>query len=87
VKGLRLRRSFGIFAKKRSASSMDMSGTSAIDRLEAHLERLAVVSRALARLARHVHVGQEVHLDLDLAVALHVSQRPPRTLNENRPGL
>ena len=38
--------------------------------LEAHLERLAVVARALARLARHVHVGQEVHLDLDLPVAL-----------------
>ena len=38
--------------------------------LEAHLERLAVVARALARLARHVDVGQEVHLDLDLAVAL-----------------
>ena len=38
--------------------------------LEAHLERLAVVARALARLARHVDVGQEVHLDLDLPVAL-----------------
>ena len=29
------------------------------------LERLAVVALALADLARHVHVGQEVHLDLD----------------------
>ena len=38
--------------------------------LEAHLERLAVVALALARLARDVDVGQEVHLDLDLAVAL-----------------
>src|SRR5262249_35898675 len=38
--------------------------------LEANLERLAVVARALARLARNVDVGQEVHLDLDLAVAL-----------------
>ncbi len=38
--------------------------------LEAHLQRLAVVARALARLARDVHVGQEVHLDLDLPVAL-----------------
>ena len=37
--------------------------------LEAHLERLAVVALAVALLARHVHVGQEVHLDLDLAVA------------------
>ena len=34
------------------------------------LERLAVVARALADLARHVDVGQEVHLDLDLPVAL-----------------
>ena len=38
--------------------------------LEAHLERLAVVALALARLARDVDVGQEVHLDLDLPVAL-----------------
>ena len=34
-----------------------------------HLERLAVVAPPLADLARDVHVGQEVHLDLDLAVA------------------
>ena len=34
------------------------------------LQRLAVVAGALAHLARHVDVGQEVHLDLDLAVAL-----------------
>src|SRR5213079_2558313 len=34
------------------------------------LERLPVVARALARLARDVDVGQEVHLDLDLPVAL-----------------
>ena len=38
--------------------------------LEPHLERLAVVAAALAGLARDVDVGQEVHLDLDLAVAL-----------------
>ena len=38
--------------------------------LEAHLERLAVVAPAVAGLARHVDVGQEVHLDLDLPVAL-----------------
>ncbi len=37
--------------------------------LEAHLERLAVVALAVALLAGHVDVGQEVHLDLDLAVA------------------
>src|SRR5450631_2247137 len=34
-----------------------------------HLEGLAVVTRALANLARDVDVGQEVHLDLDRAVA------------------
>ena len=33
-----------------------------------HLECLAVVARALAYLARHVHVGQEVHLDLEGAI-------------------
>ena len=35
-----------------------------------HLERLRVVALALADFARHVDVGQEVHLDLDDAVAL-----------------
>ena len=48
-----------------------MSRTSAIDLPAiAHLERLAVVAASLADLARDVHVGQEVHLDLDGAVAL-----------------
>ena len=37
--------------------------------LEVHLERLAVVARAVADLARDVDVRQEVHLDLDRAVA------------------
>ncbi len=54
--------------------------------LEAHLERLAVVALAVALLARHVDVRQEVHLDLDLAVAaahlaapaLDVEAEPPR---------
>ena len=36
------------------------------------LERLAVVARALADLARDVDVGQELHLDLDDPVALAV---------------
>ena len=42
------------------------------DRLAAvlDLQRLAVVAPALALLARHVDVGQEVHLDRDDAVAL-----------------
>ena len=37
--------------------------------LEMDVERLAVVALAVALLARHVDVGQEVHLDLDLAVS------------------
>src|SRR5690606_40518235 len=34
------------------------------------LERLAVVALAVADVAGHVHIRQEVHLDLDDAVAL-----------------
>src|SRR6185436_2078687 len=37
--------------------------------LEADVQRLAVVPLAVALLARHVDVRQEVHLDLDLPVA------------------
>jgi hypothetical protein len=48
-----------------------MSSTSAIDLpLELDLQRLAVVALALADVAGDVDVGQEVHLDLDDAVAL-----------------
>jgi hypothetical protein len=53
--------------------------------LERDVECVAVVAGALADLARHVDVGQEVHLDLDRAVAgagfaataLHVEREPP----------
>src|SRR5690606_14526117 len=38
--------------------------------LVAHLERLAIVPSSLADVARHVHVWQEVHLDLDQAITL-----------------
>ncbi len=38
--------------------------------LELHLQRLAVVALAVADVAGDVDVGQEVHLDLDDAVAL-----------------
>ena len=38
--------------------------------LELHLQRLAVVALAVADVAGDVDVGQEVHLDLDQAVAL-----------------
>ena len=37
--------------------------------LERDVQRVAVVAGAGADLARHVHVGQEVHLDADVAVA------------------
>src|SRR3712207_7133740 len=55
--------------------------------LEAHLQRLAVVPLAVALLARHVDVREEVHLDLDLAVApadlaapaLDVEREAPRS--------
>ena len=42
------------------------------DRLAAilDLQRLAVVTAALALLARHIHVGQEVHLDGNHAITL-----------------
>src|SRR5204862_6610528 len=53
-----------------------------------HLERLAVVALAAADVARDVDVGQKVHLDLDLPVALarfaapafHVEREPPRSI-------
>src|SRR3546814_17632783 len=37
--------------------------------IELDLERLAIVARALADIALDVDVGEEVHLDLDQAVA------------------
>ena len=51
-----------------------------------HLERLAVVARALADLARDVDIGEELHLNLEDAVAstrltaspLHIEAEPPR---------
>ena len=54
--------------------------------LELDVEGVTVVASALAHLARHVHVRQEVHLDLDRAVAgaglapsaLHVEAEPAR---------
>ena len=39
-----------------------------------HFERLLIVALALAGLARHVDVGQEMHLDLDDAVAVRTSR-------------
>ena len=52
--------------------------------LERDVERVPVVAGALAHLAWHVHVGEEVHLDLDRPVTgaclapatLHVEREP-----------
>src|SRR5687768_4245977 len=57
--------------------------------LVAHLERLAVVAPTLADFARHVDVGQEMHLDLHEAIpltrlaaaALDVEREPPGTIS------
>ena len=74
------------------ASSTVSSSTSEIDQTaKAHLERLAIVALALAHLARHVDVGQEVHLDLHETVALtrlapsalHVEREAPRSVAAN----
>ncbi len=54
--------------------------------LVAHGEGLRVVARAVAHLARHVHIGEEVHLDLHLPLTLtglapsspHVEREPSR---------
>ena len=55
--------------------------------LEAHLERLAVVALAVARLARDVDVGQEVHLDLDRPVALARLAAPAADVEREAAGL
>ena len=82
----------GWFWKNSHASSTVSSSTSAIDQTaEADLERLAIVALALAHLARHVDVRQEVHLDLHEAVALtrlaaaalHVEREASRPIAAN----
>ena len=71
--------------KNSSASTTVMSSTSAID-LPLNSTPEGLVALALADVAGDVDVGQEVHLDLDDAVApVASSQRPPLTLNEYRP--
>ena len=51
------------------------------------LQRLAVVALALADLARHVDVGQEVHLDLQDAVALARLAAAALDVEAEAPGL
>jgi hypothetical protein len=55
--------------------------------LELHFERFAVVALAAAFLARHVDVGQEVHLDLDQAIALAGFAAPALDVEAEPPGL
>ena len=54
--------------------------------LVADLERLAVVAPPLADLARHVDVGEEVHLDLDEPVALARLAAPALHVEGEAPG-
>ena len=55
--------------------------------LEADVERLAVVALAVALLARHVDVRQEVHLDLDLPVAAADLAAPALDVEREAAGL
>ena len=50
------------------------------------LQRLAVVARAVADVAGHVDVGQEVHLDLEHAVALAGLAAPAGHVEREAPG-
>ena len=50
------------------------------------LEGLPVVPRAVADLARDVDVGRKFISILMVPSPEQLSQRPPLTLNENRPG-
>src|SRR3984893_710539 len=55
--------------------------------LEQHLQRLAVVALALADIAGDVAGGQEVHLDLDDAVALAGLAAAALDVEREPPGL
>jgi hypothetical protein len=55
--------------------------------LVADLQRLAVVALALADVAGHVHVRQEVHLHLDHAVALAGLAAPALDVEAEAAGL
>src|SRR6476659_1530891 len=55
--------------------------------LEGDVERLAVVALALADVAGDIDVGQEVHLDLDDAVALTSLAAAALDVEREPPGL
>ena len=50
-----------------------------------HLQSLAIEALAVAHIARHIHIRQELHFNAQLACPWQASQRPPLTLKENRP--
>ena len=52
-----------------------------------HGEGLVVVAAAATDLAKHIDIGQEVHLDAALAFALAGFAAAPVTLKEKRPAL
>ena len=87
VERLRRRAMRGTLAKKPTASSTLISSTSAMFLPCTRPRAFAVVALAVARLAGHVDVRQEVHLDLVWPSPRQASQRPPLTLKLKRPGL
>jgi CTP:molybdopterin cytidylyltransferase MocA len=71
----------GWLEKYSAASSQDkVEDVGDVLALEGDVEGVTVVTGALAHFARHVDVGQEVHLDLDgpVAGARRRNALPPR---------
>ena len=61
---------------------------SAIDlSLKLNLQRFAIVALALALIAGHINVWQEMHLDLDYAVALTLLATTTFDIEREPPGL
>jgi hypothetical protein len=83
-----LRAIAGTASKKASASSMVISRTSwMLAALVADIQGLAVVALALADIAGHVDVRQEVHLHLRDAVPLAGLAAPALDVEAEAPGL
>src|SRR3546814_13035491 len=79
---------FFFFFKQKTAYDMRISDWSSdVCSSDLHLERFAVVAFAVARLARHIDVGQEVHLDLDQPVAGAGLAPPALDVEAEPPGL
>ena len=58
---------------------------------EANLQSVTVVARTLTHFARHIHIGQKLHLDANRAIARarftasagHVERKPSRLITAN----